>query len=200
MQVKRQPLSRVDYKYWDQYHITELLEESKTYPISHFKINHTTIKAKENTYSLDFYHDGIVFRRKIYQPLNKNFKWISNITSLVVDGIKELPKTGDLLFITKSRKDRLELKKLGFNAIATNNEASFIPIKEYDELKQRFKRIILFFDNDEAGILNSIKFNKEFDIEYIIIPENEPKDISDYVKTYGLSKGLWLIKQLIYDT
>ena len=43
---------------------------------------------------------------KIYKPYaDKYTKWRNNLTELDIQGYKQLPKTGDILVITKSMKD-----------------------------------------------------------------------------------------------
>ena len=82
---------------------------------------------------------------KIYQPYNSDWKWTSNIDNTVVDGIKELSEQTELLIITKSRKDRLVLNNLGYDAIAVNNEGTFIPMKVFEKLNNIYNQIILMY-------------------------------------------------------
>lgn len=198
LKIKKRNWNDNDVEYWNQFNISiQLLEKSNTYPISHFKVNNKIIEAHRLAYSYDFYYDNVVFRRKIYQPLHKKIKWVSNITSKVIDGIKEIPKEGDLLIITKSRKDRLVLKSLGYDSIATNNESSFIPETNFEKLRNRYDEIILFFDNDTTGIKYSNKFSEDKGIRHILIPNTDVKDISDYIKLYGIDEASKLLNKLI---
>jgi len=176
-----------DADYWRPFGITsKQLIESKTFPIKYFWINNQfTIMADKLAYVYMFYEHKGIFRVKIYQPYNKTWKWTTNLDSTVVDGIKEL-EPSDLLIITKSRKDRLVLNNFGYQAIAVNNEGSFIPDSLFEKLTARYPRILLFFDNDKAGKEMSTKFSELYDIENIAIPdEYEEKDVADFVKSYG---------------
>jgi len=110
----------------------------------------------------------------------------------------KLPIKGNLLFITKSRKDRLYLKKLGFDSISLMNEGVLLENLQYNELKYRFKDIILFYDNDVTGIEISHKIANMYNIQEIFIPiELGCKDISEVVKKYSLEYAKDLINSLI---
>ena len=73
-----------------------------------------------------------------------------------------LPKSGgDYVVITKSLKDVMVLYEFNIPAIAPNSETLFISDKQLEKLKSKFKNIIVFYDNDCAGIsgMNKIKKN-----------------------------------------
>ena len=127
---------------------------------------------------------------RIYYPKKKKYRFISNWSSKMIQGLKQIPKSGDLLVITKSLKDVMTFYECGFSAIAPNSESIFITEERYKELKSRFKRIILIYDNDLAGIASMNKIRKKFpDIEYTFIPRRfKCKDISDFAKKYGIDK------------
>ena len=197
-----------DQDYWKKFGLSlPEVHESNTRPIVAYRINDgTTILADKLAYSLEFYDDGDgIMMRKIYQPYNKEVKWRTNLTSNVVDGIKELPEIGNLLIITKSRKDRLVLKHYGYNAIATNSESTFIPATVFEKLQRRFTRLVLFFDSDAAGKKNSEAFSKKYEIDKIEIDTNwEVSDIAEYRERYGdnNTKTLlqWITKNYTKET
>jgi hypothetical protein len=189
-----------DKQYWESVGLTLMdVYKSNTYPITSFRIDDgITILTDELAYCMDFYDDGDgIMMRKIYQPFNKDMKWRTNLTSLVVDGIKELPDNGDLLIITKSRKDRLVLKKHGYAAISVNSESSFIPNVVFIKLKTRFIKIVLFFDSDKAGKLNSNIISKKYEIPNIQIPESwNVTDIAEFRYKYGFINTKQILKYL----
>lgn len=177
-----------DIDYWTNTYFVRVktLVRYKTFPIKWFEVikdnRQYRVSPKTITYTQNYYVDDLgILRRKIYSPFELDFKWTSNITTLVVQGIKNLPKNGDLLIITKSMKDLLVLTELGYIAIATNNETSFMPIDVLDGLKKRFKKIIILFDNDETGIKFSEILCKEYELSSIFTPL---KDASDTIKEY----------------
>lgn len=81
---------------------------------------------------------------KIYRPLaDKYHKWRNNLTEYDIQGYKQLPEKGDILIITKSLKDVMCLCKMGIPAVSPASESTFIPNIALEELKKRFKRIII---------------------------------------------------------
>jgi hypothetical protein len=67
------------------------------------------------------------------------------------------------------------------------------------DLSERFERIVVFYDNDLAGISNMNKIKKEHpELVYFWIPRKYGvKDISDFYKTYGKDKIIEFIKESI---
>lgn len=211
IKVLPRKFNNLDKEYWwDKYHIPSTrLIESNTFPlISIFlKNNKTNNQFVRNNmdkmcYGYYFYKHNNIDLWKIYSPNKKlhEGKWISNVDSTVIDGINDIPKNGELLIISKARKDRLLLNELGYNSISTNNEGSFIPKVNIMKLKSRYKRIIIYFDNDNTGIKNSQKFAEEYGIDFIYNYKDDPKDIADIQsewRNFNLTKEY--IKSLIYD-
>ena len=99
--------------------------------------------------------------------------------------------------ITKSLKDVACLYSCGITAIAPISENCFVTEAQFERLSKKFKKIILFYDNDSAGITHMNKFRKQFPDVYVLwIPRHlGAKDISDYYKKYGRKKVLNLIEQ-----
>jgi hypothetical protein len=198
IQVRYRKWLQYDVDYWSSFGISlETLKLFNVHPIDYFWVNDNRIKADKYSYSYDYYWENNVYRRKIYQPFNtKDLKWISN-GGKIVQGEGVLPKKGKLLIVTKSLKDVMCLYELGYISIAPTTEKT-LPTKQYiDKQKERFKRIVLFLDNDETGIEMSKKHSIETNIPYILIPDKyECKDISDFVKKYGLYEGKELIRSL----
>lgn len=207
IKIKQRQWTQEDVAYWKKYEIPiKLLEEYNVKSISHYWIiNSKGDKMFANNsigFSYEYYWHNDIFLRKLYFPYaNQEGKWISNVDNTIVQGWNLLPKEGgDILFITKSFKDVMIFKLLGFWAVAPNNERSFIPKKVFEEkIKIRWKRIIIWYDNDATGIEGAEKFSKEFGIEYYHNPFDTPKDPSDFVELYGLQVFKELVDNIIYD-
>jgi len=200
LHVTRRNWQQHDADYWLSYGITRKELGTETFPISTYWFNDWgSVIAEKYSYCYDFYFDGTYFRRKIYQPFSKINKWKTNLNNLVIDGIKDIPKRGELLIITKSRKDRLVLKGLNYNAIGTNNESSWIPDVNFEKLKKRYDEIVIFFDNDEAGLSNAAKFGEKYGLRHIHIPTDlkEQTDISDFRHDYGELATKRMLKYLL---
>lgn len=182
-------------QYWDDYYITpEILKE---YNVTQIR---SVITAK-NIFTLPEaalafgYRIGDKF--KIYQPFDKDYKFLNNYPSNYVEGLVQLMlrKTdNDLLIITKSTKDVMVLRLLGYDAISPKGENVLIPQETLDKLKLQFKKIVLLFDNDPAGIKGSSRYN----FDKIWVPrENQVKDISDFIKKYSPEKAYDLLLDLL---
>jgi hypothetical protein len=196
--IKNREYNYNDLTYWGQYYWTkEMLKSVDIVPISHFWITKeektTQFKASQYTYSYNYYWHEDIFRRKIYQPFNTNSKFVSNVDFSIVQGYKRLNKYGDILIITSSLKDCGPFWRMGYDAIAPNSETSFLPEQFVEKVKNRFKRIIIWFDNDweksnNQGIINAKKFSEKYGFEYMYNPDNYPKDPSDFVKEFSLNE------------
>lgn len=195
--------TKVDYDYWNQYYISlELL--------SKYKVNACSVVYYRNSIKYDMYakysnsnpiyHYNIDGSSKIYRPLNSNKtgKWFQNCSSWDIQGLEQIPYNNDIVFITSSLKDCMVLNVLGYAAIAPHGEGVRLPHKILDYVFATNKWVILFYDNDEAGIKYSKAHSEEYGIPYITIPnEYKGKDISDFVKFYNLNQGKILIDSLI---
>lgn len=96
------------------------------------------------------------------------------------------------------------LREMGYFAIAFNSEGIATkgePASQVEQLithlQTRFSNVVLFLDNDEAGIKYAKKVSKRYNILSITIPTNLPKDISDVSAKYGFKKASKLMKKLL---
>lgn len=199
------PLTLQDFEYWNSFLISlptlrifNVRACSKAFVITRHSDNPLELNYTNTNplYSYDF-GKGVY---KLYRPLSpeKQYKFVSNTNSHDIQGMSQLPKSGELLIITSSLKDVMVLYELGFNAIAPQSENTVIPEDIISELKSRFKRILIFYDSDKAGYESASKLAKNFDLETIFIPkEYELKDISDYCKIYGTEITSNLVLNLV---
>lgn len=201
IKIKKRDWNTSDKEYWGTYgiglHTVNLFD---VVPISYFSINDYLTKADNIAYSYNYYWEKEVYRRKIYQPMSKVLKWVSN-GGHVVQGEGVLPHAGNLLIITSSLKDVMTLYELGYTAIAPTSETVFVPEEYFLKQNKRFKRIVLFMDSDETGMKRNIELSKKWNLEYIFIPnENKTKDISDHAARYGLVESYKLVEFLLGKT
>lgn len=199
IKIKVREWLQKDILYWKQFGISkELCIEYNIYPISHYWINQYmfSVKLGDLAYAL---REGTKFQ--IYQPYaSKEKKWFSN-TGAMVYGYDQLPPFGKLLFITSSKKDILTLKSLGYPAVAPNNEGTMLPRDKYEDLNNRFDRIVIFFNNDPQGLKAAHLMAEELGLEFIFIPyEYNETDPSDYHKSFGDIKTDELIKKLLNES
>lgn len=197
------PFNKIDFDYWNSYYIP--LELLIKYDIKACKLVYIINKADEHILWAIHQNNNPIYSYqiddsfKIYRPLSdKKSKWLSNTDNFNIQGLKQLPDKGELLIITSSMKDVLVLNVMGYNAIALGGEGNNIPDKILDYLYACFDNIIVFYDNDEAGLKYGLKFSNQIGAGNIFIPlEYEQKDISDFVKANNLEIGKKLMKNLL---
>jgi len=198
--IKRRPWSKSDADYWNSYYIShDTLTKFEVHPIQYVFIN----KIIKWTYTIDnpMYAYKVYNGFKIYRPLaKKNEKWLSSCTRFDMQGFKQLQETGDLLIITKSLKDVMVLHELGYSAIAPHAESHDIPKVIMQDLKKRFKHIVLLYDRDPTGMKGVRKLVRKYGLDWMFIHKmHKLKDISDFVKKHTLTEGNKLLKELLNE-
>lgn len=150
------PFDKRDKEYWSQYNISrDNLIEDKVVPIQLYKsISRKgvpfVIRGFDIMYAYTNFKDN---RIKIYRPYGtKESKWFTNCTQNDIGGISSVNFDSEDLLITKSYKDYRVVKNLGVNAVWFQNEGMMPSPTILKNLCNNFKRIIIWFDNDEAGI------------------------------------------------
>ena len=181
--------------YWKQYSITEKeLTENEVYNVKKLIINGQErpnyLNELRFAYILE-YKDK--FYKKIYQPYSsKEFKWKTNCPIYLPFGYNKLSYMTDTLIVCKSVKEMIIFKKFFPDVIAVQNESPAslreVTIKK---LKEKYKKIYIFFDIDEPG-LKAVTHYEELGLTPIYLPtsalKNNVKDSADFVGFYGLRK------------
>lgn len=198
-------LRKIDHEYWtERYYIP--LSLTLTYNVK--PCERVYIVKRTGEYILfaqhknnnPIYSYAIDDRFKIYRPYNPDRmgKWVTNTGPENIQGMAQLPERGELLIITSSLKDVMVLNVLGYNAIALGGEGMRIPDSILDYLYACFDNIIIFYDNDEAGIQYAAKLSKDIGAGSIMIPTEYPtKDVSDFIDKYRLEETQSLMNKLI---
>lgn len=201
--IVRQPFTDVDEQYWKQFHISiDTLKKFQVFSIKYFLCNRVVRGTYKETSPMYAYKVDDKF--KIYRPLaSKYTKWRTNLTNRNVQGLSELPvEGGNLLIITKSLKDVMCLYEMGFNAIAASSETTFIPDDILDSLRHKWKNVIMLYDRDKTGMLESRKYSKQYKLDALFVHKRfKAKDISDAVKDNSYNEvKQWLTQTLMkYD-
>lgn len=212
LQVKVREWRDYDLDFWKQFGISkDWLVFGDVYPITEmfFTRDGVTkiVPADKYSYAYVERKDGIV-SIKVYQPFSEKMKWISKHDSSVWDLWSKLPESGERLIITSSRKDALCLwANTGIPSLSLQGEG-YIP-KEHvvEQLKDRFKKIYVFYDNDfkaaEKGEENHGRvFGKNlsemFNLTQIEIPDfYRSKDPSDLYRDWGKEVFITVMQSLI---
>lgn len=193
--IVRQKFTSTDINYWSQFNISEkTLKKFNVNSIKYYLCNGIVkgiYKEDNPMYAYKVYNNF-----KIYRPLaDKYTKWRNNLTEYDIQGYAQLPSKGDTLIITKSMKDVMCLYEMGIPAISPSSESAFIPNDILEGLKKRFKRIIILFDRDNAGVKYLRKMSLKTGLEGLLVHKRfKAKDISDAIKANSFEE----IKEWLY--
>lgn len=205
MECKVREWKDYDIQYWESYGVTlPWLKYADIYPISHKII----IKnGKKLVFGADKYAYAFVERKegnitlKIYQPYNKDgYKWSNKHDRSVISLWTKIPKNGELVCICSSMKDALCLScNLNIPAVAIQGEGYGMSTTAVNELKRRYKEVVICLDNDTAGLEDAEKLANQTGFKNIILPQvPNAKDISDIYKALGKEQFINTLKPLFY--
>lgn len=173
-----------DQYFWTQFNIgSKLLEEYNVRPLDSYTM---TKDGKELTIIGNYLYgyftsDGTLY--KIYQPKTLDKKFIK-VTDHI-QGIDKL-KGYKYLLITSGLKDIMSTcsLKLHIDLIAPDSENTLIKKSDMEAFTKKYNKILVMFDNDEAGIKAMNKYKEIYPfVEIVYLPMS--KDISDSVKDFG---------------
>tara|TARA_R110000796_G_scaffold56591_1_gene131129 strand:+ start:7917 stop:8924 length:1008 start_codon:yes stop_codon:yes gene_type:complete len=202
--IRSRKWQNLDKKFWSEFGITKsTLERYLVSPIDFMFFNGHPRKADHHSYVYRELKDKVL-TFKIYQPFSKEQKWISNNNQSVWEGWSQLPETGDLLIITSSRKDTMSIVDVvGLPAVALQGESMTPKQHVVQQLKDRFKKVYVLYDNDfnnpnNPGRILGKKIASEFNLTQIEIPsEHCCKDFSDLVKKHGKNNANKILQKLL---
>lgn len=176
--------STQDQYFWTQFNIgTKLLTEYRVAPLDYYKMAKDDKElCIKGLYVYGYFKaDGSLY--KIYQPKTLDKKFIK--VSDYIQGMHQC--TGHpYLIITSSLKDIMSFKslKLNIDVIAPDSENTMLKADLMEELTQKYKKIIVMLDNDDAGVAAMQKYKEKYPyIEVGLLPMS--KDISDSIKDFG---------------
>lgn len=192
LQCKVREWRQCDIDYWAAYGVPlEWLKYAEVYPISH-KI--VISKGKRYVFSADKLAYAFVERKegritlKIYQPLNRaRYKWANKHDRSVISLWTKVPERGDKVCICSSLKDALCLwANTGIPALAVQGEGYSMSDTAVSELKRRYNKVFILFDNDEVGLADGKRLSEKTGFTNIILPKFDGgKDVSDLFKCVG---------------
>lgn len=203
IQVEIQEFTELELKWWGKYGITkDILKLFNVYSCKHVFLNDQLLAKSQQHCPIFGYYGGKYHGLELwrcYFPKRKEFRFITNWPSKKIQGYDQLPKEGKLLVITKSMKDVMCLHSCGITACAPNSENLFVSDVVLEELKNRFKHIVVFYDSDKPGLYNMAKIRRDHpELIYVSIPKKYgSKDISDFYDDHGRKATLNLITEFI---
>ena len=206
IQVQIKSFTQKELDWWQQFGINKkILKKYHIYSLQYVFLNGELRFSSSEKCPIYGYYFGKDKNSKelwkIYFPMNKKEKgirFINNLPKKVLQGYHQLPKTGDLLVITKSMKDVASMYGFGITAVSTPSESTFISDKQLEEFKSRFKHIVVLYDSDKPGKHNLWLIRKKYPkLNYFVLPNNLEKDFTDTLKVIGVDKMKELIKQFM---
>lgn len=194
IQVIPKRLEKIHLDYWlEYYQLEEDLKKENIFAIKKAYINKVRQPIYENNLSFAYYFPEID-KFKLYCPLEKEFKWRTNVPFDYIEGLENINGC-DIAYISKSKKDKMVLRKaLDTNCIITtqSENPSCFTENVISILKENSKRQIVIWDNDPTGVNNTIKVTTQYDFEYCNVPQIHKKnglsDFADMAKRYNLKK------------
>ena len=206
IRVEIRDFQQYELDWWNKFGISlQTLKKFRVFSCKNIWINDHIIHLEINNQLVFGYYGGIkdgIEQWKLYWPNNKKYKWLSNRDSSQLQGARMLPKNGgDLIIIQKSLKDVMLLYEFGIPSVAPNSENIFLSDEKLMKLKSKFKRIIVWYDNDAPGKAYLEKIKKEHpELDYFYIPEDfKEKDFSDFYKKYGKDEATKFLNKYILN-
>lgn len=199
IKFKSREFTERDIEYWQAYHITpETLSLFKVRSVHKLlnEMNEVTWTVSMRTLTFVY----IIFNKvKLYRPEEAaDFKWRNTCPGHYIQGLeqmKERKSKNDTLIITKSLKDVMVFYEFigdSFDIIAPHSETYIFTDAFLESLYKRYKKIIVIYDFDLAGVTGANKLRKrnpdKFSVKFVSTKRIKingktkviDKDISDY--------------------
>ena len=192
IQVQIKKYSNKELEWWKQFGISiKTLKKFHVFSIEHVFLNGELKFTSSDKCPIYGYYFGKdkngIEKWKIYFPLKTEYRFLNNLSKKVLQGYHQLPKTGELLVITKSMKDLMAMYEFGIPAVSPNSETLFVDDKKLEEFKQRFKHILVIYDQDRPGKHNMWLIRKQYpELNYFYLPWYLAKDFTDSIKLVGI--------------
>ena len=192
IQVQIKDYTDKELEWWKQFGISKrTLKKFHVYSLQHIFLNGELKFTSSEQCPIYGYYFGKdkngIEKWKIYFPLKENYRFLNNLSKKVLQGYHQLPKTGELLVITKSMKDLMAMYEFGISAVSPNSETLFVDNKKLEEFKKRFKHILVIYDNDRPGLHNMWLIRKQYpELNYYYLPFYLSKDFTDSIKLVGV--------------
>ena len=200
IRVEIQDFTKKDLDWWESLGISEeILKKYKVFSCKNVFLNNNIVTFNGNL-TFGYYGGKInnIELWRIYYPNRKSYRFLTNWPSKKIQGFDQLPKYGKLLVITKSMKDVMSMSSFNITACSPNSETQFLSDSVLEQLKSRFKHIIVMYDNDKPGKYNMFKIRKRHpELNYFCIPKGYAKDFTDTYKLLGRKKMISCIKQVL---
>lgn len=204
LSIKVRGWEQLDRNYWTQFGISrKTLNIYRVFPVSAAWENAPSYHAPYLFYGYDPKCPCYAYKfekgLKLYVPLRKKKRFRTNTDE--IQGHAQLPPDGKLLIITKSLKDVMVFYELlRIPSVAPQGESHLIEEDMMESYKKRFARIVVFYDNDEAGRTGADKLAQRYSLSTIELPEElGSKDVSDLVRDRGKHEATDILKNILKE-
>lgn len=191
--VHAKPFSTAELSWWDHYGIDPAILEryhvTSAMAVDFSKPGRKSFQlyssARQPLYVYQVGHSGGV---KCYRPMSKTrFMYGGELPHPYIFGTEQLPRKGEILFITGGEKDVMSLAARGYNAVAFNSETMSIPEDTMLDFSARFRHVLFLYDSDATGQKESARQSEHFarlgNVGRVVLPlagTKQEKDISDF--------------------
>jgi hypothetical protein len=190
IQVVNRKFTKEELAYWNEFHqdISDLRREH-IYSIDKVYLNKQLFPLKDTEMRFGYHYEG---SWKIYRPFNdRKTKWLPNNVPLTYLEGKEDIKDCKVALISKSKKDKMVIRKIFPTVCATQNEgAACFSEDNIKYLKENSERQVLAYDSDEPGVIASQQITKLYDFDYCNVQRKYLSEgINDYAelsRIYGM--------------
>jgi hypothetical protein len=186
--------NKKDLNYWKQFGITpEILSFYNVKKVSKAWIANQLWYIQNEIDPCYRYKEKEKF--KLYRPLaDKKNKFRTNYFGGLLEGYTQLPHKGELLILTKALKDVMMFHSIGINAVAVRSENTPVSQNAFNLLNNRFEKIYIWLDADNAGILGAEKLSNLYNLPIIHHDPELGKDPSEIYVNNGKEQIIEIIK------
>ena len=201
IQVEVQDFTEKELAWWATFGISLMtLNKFKVFSIRSVFLNGTYFSSSTEASPIYGYYGGNSALGdelwRLYMPTKRNYRFMSNWEGTHWQGMKQLPKDGNHCILSKSMKDLMVLFEFGFIAIAPTSENILITEGRFNRLQSKYSNIIVFFDNDLAGVKGAHKYKKNYpNSRCVFIKRKYSKDISDLHKKLSRTQFWEVVKE-----
>ena len=213
LKIKRIDWTKAHLKFYQQFGLELQDLEEDTFPIKCYWVNGIKYELKTLMFAYHFKDkssETYPYDYKIYCPYadrkSNEFKFIHNNAD-IIQGESGLKFDKRTLLITSSFKDVKVLRKVqrlycdkydfNFEVAAPMSETTPIKKEKINFLKSVYENILLYHNNDAAGLRAAETQSQLYGCGYIMNPPEYDKDPSDIVKTFNYDELAKVLDELL---
>lgn len=186
-----------DYAYWLQYGVTkENLQRYNVHCIKQIRINGVLVYTETSNNPCYGYYFPSSKHIKCYFPFatGRQPRFLGNVNNYQdIQGYYQCNVKKDinnkLLILTKSMKDVMCLREMGYEAMAIHGEGQHFYKDFIRHIKKYYPKIISMYDRDKTGVKGMLYLWRHYGISALFIPKSMSsqgiKDIADMYKILG---------------